>query len=1124
MNRYASAAAVLLLAYGFAVPAADQTSNPSRVVWLDDLESAGRTARAAKNKILVRVGAEWCGWCEKLADELDRADVQKELRNFTLVYIDADKDTASVRRLGIGPIPALRVLNDDRKVLAAHDGYLTAAELIDWLSGAADGEAIQAPEVLTSTGPLDDKGVNQLLRELGRREAQRREAAIRRLQEQVGAAGDVVDLLQSKKLAVRLSALQLLRAWRAPIDGLDPWRPETMNEARLAALAEWAENAPELPPEEPLSPDELAEARGEIDKFLLADQIEAEAVAARLARYGRALLEEVYSRLQQAGDERQRERLTWLRYRLVATDALALGWPGGLARLASNDTATRHQAAQELIGRATSDDEPLLLEMFSDPDPLVRELSLKALHSTGGERVSKALVRLLDDPEPNVRAAVLKQLTESPSASMVPSVSKYISGETDADLVVHAVRLLRATGGKAAVDALMNLLDHESWRVRAEAAEALGECASSHQRQLAESIKADVYVALIDALDDEDGFVVSRSMLGLRHADVPAMIDPLAAAAEKRPELAKAAAEAMTSGQHARGKAIDRLWDWTRHANEDLRAAGLIGLCQANVADLGEAFDKALADSSAKVRIAAAEQVFRMLENQRPYSEEMLDPLAETEFQLGAVGNVMMTGDDDHDANLAAGVWSGLKRVILGKKATEKKQAEAPDQVIKEAEVESPDDAMDDAEFTKRKTKADRDRPDPWEPWLAEFRNGEGRPRWTKSLAPGLQKMLAADEPHERIAAALALVPLGREADSLPVLRDLVAADRKRIAQAAGVLAWLPWQERLAWFEELRTLAADPDVKIELAHRFALLRDLRAGEPLWQTLVDDDLHSSVAQAIFDDLKHTYRIGQTYYGNGTPPPPQLDEALARRYAVKGTAWQRLLALALLLATDETAAAEIAQQISDDAQQSPEAHDDALQFSLLAQKAEAARNTALGVLRGGEPGAQRIALAYLARGPEPLRNFRGGAFHIEPDDNRMQMFGVGEAERPVAPEVPAGLEAGDVRPFLTDADRALAAFAGYLLTQLGEADGLEPLLQQWRAEGAASNLWTPLVYHALAALDDSRHADLLVEIYDRSEHNGVDMRDFYWTIRSMTGPEVLQLRKRIRDEIGMDQLRQ
>lgn len=34
---------------------------------------------------------------------------------------------------------------------------------------------------------------------------------------------------------------------------------------------------------------------------------------------------------------------------------------------------------------------------------------------------------------------------------------------------------------------------------------------------------------------------------------------------------------------------------------------------------------------------------------------------------------------------------------------------------------------------------------------------------------------------------------------------------------------------------------------------------------------------------------------------------------------------------------------------------------------------------------------------------------------------------------------------------------------------------------------------------------------------------DARAFYWTIRTMEGPEVLRLRKQMRDDLGMENLR-
>src|SRR5205807_3721070 len=125
---------------------------------------------------------------------------------------------------------------------------------------------------------------------------------------------------------------------------------------------------------------QLAAARQEIARMLTATDAEAVAIRERLAVHRRALLPEVYLQLKDAATDQARERLTVLRYRLVASDALALDWRGGLERLAATAAATRQQAAQELAARATAADGPLLLELFSNSDPQVRETSLRALH------------------------------------------------------------------------------------------------------------------------------------------------------------------------------------------------------------------------------------------------------------------------------------------------------------------------------------------------------------------------------------------------------------------------------------------------------------------------------------------------------------------------------------------------------------------------------------------------------------------------------------------------------------------------------------------------------------------------------------------------------------------------
>ena len=212
--------------------------------------------------------------------------------------------------------------------------------------------------------------------------------------------------------------MELLQEWKAPLAGLDPWRPETFTAERLAKLDAWRKESAKTEierAERASTPQQLSEAGVEIERMLKVSDAEAGAIRERLARLGPALLPRFTSRLKEAAADRDRERLLALRYRLVADDALALQWPGGLLRLAATETSKRQKAAEELAARATAADQALLRELFSDPDPLVREICLRGLQNIGDE-AQAALVDLLADPEPNVRAAVLKQLEEKSDA------------------------------------------------------------------------------------------------------------------------------------------------------------------------------------------------------------------------------------------------------------------------------------------------------------------------------------------------------------------------------------------------------------------------------------------------------------------------------------------------------------------------------------------------------------------------------------------------------------------------------------------------------------------------------------------------------------------------------------
>lgn len=562
-------------------------AEPTPPRWLSDVNVAYREALASKRPILVRVGGESCPWCKALEAEIAKPEVQQSLAAWSLVAIDADKSPGDALRLNVNGIPALRALTPRGRLVASQDGFLEAEALLAWMQQSYEAAASTADDVLFTDHEPSLLEVVRLVRLFDERDAELREAAIRRVLPFPKTAGSaVVRSMQEGNLASRLVAYELLNEWKAPLGQVDPWRPETLTDEQLAAIAAWLSKIEALPApgaERKLTADELQTGRDDIALMLKADRSEVVAVRERIARLGRGVLPDVLSRLNDAATDEDRERLVTLRYRLAAADDLALAWPGGLERLADRDPAVRHVAAEELAARATADEHALLLELFSDADPLVREIGLRGLRNVGGEQASAALVTLLNDPEPNVRAAVLKQLAEDSATEMLNKVAEYVKQEQDADLVVHAIRFFREAKGSQAVPTLLSLVEHDSWQVRAEAAEAIGKTLKdTHYRSPYSSSGSgdntvEVYDALLKLLADPDAFVVSRALEGLSGVDAKRAVEPLVNAAAAHPSLASRIIDLLAGGGEMRDAAVPHLRVFFKSDDAAVRAAAIRG-------------------------------------------------------------------------------------------------------------------------------------------------------------------------------------------------------------------------------------------------------------------------------------------------------------------------------------------------------------------------------------------------------------------------------------------------------------------------------------------------------------------------------------------------------------------
>lgn len=1089
--------------------------------WLLSLADGQAEAQRLRQPIFVRVSGENCPWCRKLEVEIRKPELREELARWSLVVLDVDKAGEEIKPLSVSGVPSLRLLTPMGRVVVSHDGYMPADELLAWLKKNYDAASALPVEELLTTGVPSAAAVSKLTALLKDRDPATREAAVRRLLPYPSpAAAAVAEALATGPLQAKLAAIELLGEWNAPVDGVDPWRPETMTEQKIAAIKSWSAKPPESPAHKPLAAESLAAARLELDRLAVVADADAAAIREHLARHGQALLPEVYSRLKSPPNDQARERLTALRYRLVANDALVLNWPGGMERLASDDPRFRHAAIQELARRATANDELLLLELFSSPDALVRELSLRILHATAGRQASTALVRLLNDPEPNVRAAVLKQMADQPSPAMVKKLAEYVNAEPDADLVVHAVRALRAAESTESLNVLKTLMKHASWRVRAEAAQAVGEAVTNYRRNILEPERNSTYAALIDALNDSDGFVVSRAIAAIKQGDRRDAVEPLASLVDRaEPMLAAQAVKSLNAGGNTRELAIPNIRRFCSHGQAAVRAAAIKELCIALGANGVETeLRAALKDSASSVRTSGAEALLNLLNSTRGGDDD-----ASLRILDGGLLPVPPPPVPSEPA-MSGGVLEGLINLFNRQPAPTAKPAQPSERPAPQSVPPLPPRPKDRPPPMPgvfgfpQQAQVDRET-------TADSQPARNRPAWMANLHELLEPMLNATSAEERLAGALALIALGRDERALPTVLDVATKQRGLRGRAGDALPWLPWSKRHDLYSKLIALHPDPEQLEQIVRGLTSHRDHRALPLLWELAARDGLTNDLVELTVSKLQYGY-FGTdylTYVNNVRRLKPEdvkraLDES--RPKAAAGPELQRLIALNIMLTAEREAARSMADSIVGDAQESARLRRDAAQVQLFATKRDERRPLAVAWLEHPFPGARGVAVDFLAMESDARLGYladRGIRLDAGTMDSLNQSPSSNSPQSTtVKPELLKVVKLEAVRPLIRDPSPQVAASAGYLAALLGEGEGFETLVRYWREYAPKSDVLARMVVRAAAALGDDSRVPAIEEVYIHSSAIGIDSNEILEMIKDMKGPAARRLLHQMRAE--------
>jgi hypothetical protein len=585
-------------------------------------------------------------------------------------------------------------------------------------------------------------------------------------------------------------------------------------------------------------------------------------------------------------------------------------------------------------------------------------------------------------------------------------------------------------------------------------------------------------------------------------------VEPLVKTAGKHPDLAASVLTMLAAGNKMRQKAIPHLRKFCKHEQPRVRAAAIAALCVATSDDVAEQLVAALGDKQTEVRIAAASSLFKLLDTLRREAKNRALSGAVSVSPSVVVGAGM--APPIASEGLVSSVVQFFTSALRPAKPSKPKPPsnEKPGKDTKAADKKGKPDAA-----------KPEDNVNPQDQWLKDYYAGKHRPKWTSQMIAPLEKMLPAKDPKERVAAALALAPLGKAAVALPVLGDTVRATPDLLETAQAVLPWLSFEQRLKTFRDFRSLAASKESLARLIEAFSEASDRRTAEPLWELLADAKVAADEARALQMGLAMAY-VGNRYFSPSAISPADRRELAkaAKARIMAGSDWQRLVALSLLVAASPDEAAGSAARLADDPKLSASLRTDAFRIQLLTQSRKQSRKTVLAAIRGTDGPRKKVALQYLVQGSNGLRVLPSGIFLSGNFD--VSFDNVRQNGTPIIPTPPVDIAIEDIRPLAGNSDPELAACAGYLLALLGEPDGIRPLLQYWRQHGQRHDEWKRLVYRAIAVIDDPQYIPVLREIYGQLDE--YEFSEFYWTIRIMSGPEILKFRKQIRAEVGASRL--
>lgn len=126
--------------FAFSAPSGAKEVNEADLVankWHYNLDEAISAAQLTDRVIMVDFMASWCGPCKMMdAEVFQSAAFKEKSRDFVLVKIDVDEQTAVAQKYGVSAMPTVKFLRKDGSVLHEFVGYGGPAQVLGEMAAA----------------------------------------------------------------------------------------------------------------------------------------------------------------------------------------------------------------------------------------------------------------------------------------------------------------------------------------------------------------------------------------------------------------------------------------------------------------------------------------------------------------------------------------------------------------------------------------------------------------------------------------------------------------------------------------------------------------------------------------------------------------------------------------------------------------------------------------------------------------------------------------------------------------------------------------------------------------------------------------------------------------------------